>query len=94
LFGLRRIIKGETLGGFGWRPCKDKAEEDGPYGLTMGEHGRTKVVLMTCDFKYINHSKKPNVCLHTDYTVVALRDINCGDEIVSDYGNWAPDDPS
>ncbi|MBT4195428.1 MAG: SET domain-containing protein-lysine N-methyltransferase, partial [Gammaproteobacteria bacterium] len=39
--------------------------------------------------KYINHSDTPNACYYDDKSVVALRDINQGDEITHNYeADW------
>jgi hypothetical protein len=48
------------------------------------------LVNVTCDLKYINHSKKPNVAYYDDLSVVALKDIKAGQELTHDYGDeWA-----
>ena len=41
---------------------------------------------MQCDFKYINHSRTPNVAYYDDLTVVALKAIKAGEELLHDYG--------
>jgi SET domain-containing protein len=43
-----------------------------------------------CDLKYINHCERPNACYYDDLSVVALRDIEAGEEITHDYccGDW------
>lgn len=79
LFATREIPEGKELG-----VCKAKvSDEDGPYILTLGTGEQVKV---SCKFKYINHSKSPNVAYYDDLTVVALRDISPGDELTHDYG--------
>jgi len=47
-------------------------------------------VEVTCDLKFINHSDRPNACYYDDLSVVALRDIETGEEITHDYacGDW------
>ena len=46
---------------------------------------------VTCIFKYINHSKQPNVAYYgCDLSVVALEDIPADTELTHDYGDdWA-----
>nr|WP_256489393.1 SET domain-containing protein [Pleionea sp. CnH1-48] len=45
---------------------------------------------VTCDLKYINHSKKPNVAYYEDLSVVALKNIRVDDELLHDYGEeWS-----
>jgi SET domain-containing protein len=40
--------------------------------------------------KYINHHNAPNVSYYDDLSVVALRDIQAGEELTHDYGEeWA-----
>ena len=41
------------------------------------------------DFRYINHSDKPNAAYYDDATVVALSDIQPGEEITHDYTGQA-----
>ncbi len=40
---------------------------------------------VTCDFKFINHSLEPNVVYYDDLTVVALKDIDPGEELTHQY---------
>ncbi|MCH9735850.1 MAG: SET domain-containing protein-lysine N-methyltransferase [Actinomycetia bacterium] len=87
LYTCRPIKKGEVLGGLGWRPCNSKEEENGNYGCNWNDG---TVRFITCDFKYINHSDFPNVVIYDDCSIVALRDISSGEEILSDYGEWKP----
>ena len=42
---------------------------------------------MTNELRYINHSDEPNAAYCDDLTVVALRDIHPGQEIVHNYEN-------
>ena len=83
LFASRPIKEGEVLGKVEGKPTR----VDGPHVLWMTENNGFKV---SCDLRYINHSKSPNVAYYDDLTVVALRDINMDEEIVHDYGDdWA-----
>jgi len=84
IFTSQRIITGQVIGHFEWREPQNQEEIDGPYGL---EFSKDHVVFMTCDFRYINHSKNPNICLYDDYSIIALQNIKPGEELVSDYGD-------
>lgn len=80
LFAARNIDSGEVLG-----YCKTrKAKEAGIHTLTLDD-GRLFDV--TCTLKYINHSKRANVSYYDDFSVVALRDIPVGEELLHDYGD-------
>lgn len=85
LFAKEFIYKGEQLGYFQWRTPRNQKEIDGPYGLDMGEGFS---VIMTCHFKYLNSSPNPNTVLYSDYSVYALKDIEKGEELVSNYEDW------
>jgi len=77
LFSTKKIKKEFVLG-----KCKvKKTKKPNAYTLWLGN----KSVDVTCDFKYINHSKKPNVIYYDDLTVVALRDIKKGEELTHKY---------
>ncbi len=55
---------------------------DGPHVLWLDEaHG----FRVDNDMKYINHSLLPNAAYYDDLTVVALRDIQPGEEITHNY---------
>ena len=83
LFAARRIPAGTTIGQLRVRPT----ETDGSYVLWLSE---TEGVEVICDLKYINHCERPNACYYDDLSVVALRDIEAGEEITHDYccGDW------
>lgn len=53
----------------------------------LNEQGDWQCFEVQCDFKYINHSAHPNVAYYNDLTVVALTDIQAGDELFHDYGD-------
>jgi len=79
LFARKRIARGSLLG-----YCKTKpAQNQGPHVLTLATGEQVKV---TCKFRYINHSKDPNVAYYDDLSVVALREIEGGEELTHDYG--------
>lgn len=80
LFAARAIASGELLG-----YCKTRrAKVADIHTLTLAD-GRLFDV--TCTLKYINHSKRANVSYYDDFSVVALRDIAPGEELLHDYGD-------
>ncbi len=79
LFALSEIRQGDIIGTIAYNPV----EEDGPYVLWVDDVG----IEVTCDLKFINHNKQPNACYCEDLQVVALRDIQAGEEITHDYGD-------
>lgn len=56
---------------------------DGPYVLWSEDC--TEGFEVTCCLKYINHSDHPNACYCDDSSVIALRDIQPGEEITHNY---------
>lgn len=80
LFAARHIAEGEVLGTVSGKWTK----RDGPYVLWVEEDKGFRV---ECDFRFINHSKKPNAAYYDTLEVCALRDIKPGEEITHDYGN-------
>lgn len=81
LFAAKQIRKGTELG-----ICKTrKAKKDGPYVLWLEDEDRDVEVI--CDLKFINHGKKPNVSYYDDLSVVALKNIKPGDELLHHYGD-------
>ena len=64
--------------------CETVATDDpGEHTLWL-ESGPVDV---TCDLRFINHSKAPNVAYYDDGTAVALRRIDQGEELTHDYGS-------
>jgi len=83
LFSTEKILKDAVLG-----TCKvAKTKEQNAYTLWLGD----EMIDVTCDFKYINHSKKPNVIYYDDLTVVALRNIKPGEELTHCYSGECRD---
>ncbi len=68
--------------------CKTKkTKEPGLYTLTFDDGSQLDV---TCKLKYINHSKQANVIYYDDLSVMTLRDIEAGEELLHDYGEeWS-----
>jgi len=81
LFAATHIPAGTVLGDLVTVPAEDH-ELDGPYVLWLGD---TEPVKVTCDLRFINHSDTPNAVYYDDMTVVALRDIEPGEEVLHDY---------
>ncbi|MEX1664424.1 SET domain-containing protein [Zhongshania arctica] len=83
LFARANIVAGAVLGNCATRPVS----EAGLHTLTLPDGSLADVV---CSLKYINHSKYPNVIYYDDFSVVALRDIAAGEELLHDYGDeWS-----
>lgn len=60
----------------------------GPHVLWLDE--ATRPVQVTCDLRYINHAAQPNVAYYEDLSVMTLRDIQAGEELLHHYGDdWA-----
>lgn len=79
LFATLAIRKGTVIGYCDTR----KTRRPGRYTL----HLATGPVDVTCCFKYINHSPRPNVAYYDDLSVVALKAIKPGDELTHHYGD-------
>lgn len=80
LFANMAIPGGAIIG---WLEGKPSAT-DGDYILWISERQGIEVL---CDLKYINHSNEPNACYYDDLSVVALRDIDPGEEITHNYSS-------
>ncbi len=77
MFSTERIDEGVVLG-----TCEvTKTRKPNDYTLWVGK----KMFDVTCNFRFINHSNKPNVAYYDDLTIVALRDIEQGEELTHDY---------
>lgn len=82
LFARRSIPRGTVLGKC--RTGRHKSKSPTPHTLWLDEKNTVEVL---CKFRYINHSKTPNVAYYDDLTVVALKPIEPGDELAHDYGD-------
>jgi SET domain-containing protein len=78
LFAARRISEGELIGEL----KVSTATRNGHHVLWVTETRRVRV---HCPLKYINHSPKPNAVYYDTLEVIALRDIEKGEEITHDY---------
>ena len=77
LFSTKKIRKNTILG-----KCKvTKTKKSNAYSLWVGNN----MLDVTCDFKFINHSNKPNVVYYDDLTIVALKNIKVGEELTHEY---------
>ena len=87
LFASTEIAAGTVLG-----DCRVQAvTEAGLHTLTLEDGSMFDV---QCELKYINHSKQPNVSYYDDFSVVALRNIVAGEELLHDYGDeWGEHGP-
>lgn len=82
LFAVRRIEKGELIG----RLEGEYTDQDGMHVLWLDEETGFRV---TNELRFINHDEQANACYYDDRTVVALRDIEPGEEITHDYNaDW------
>ncbi len=78
MFAAKPIKANVTLGLLEGKLTK----KDGIYVLWLtDEQGMT----VTNDFRFINHSKKPN-CALTDVDVITLKKIKVDEELLHDYG--------
>jgi hypothetical protein len=81
LFATQFIPEDTVIGWLQVKKAKKK-KLDGPYVLWIGGE---KPVRVTCDLRFINHSSEPNAAYYDDLSVMALRDIEPGEEIVHNY---------
>jgi hypothetical protein len=81
LFSKVMIKEGTIIGTIEGIPVS----EDGLHVLWMND-GFDKFKV-TNELKFINHHKNPNVAYYNDYTVVALKEIIAGSELLHDYGD-------
>lgn len=79
LFAKSAIKKGAMIGKVSGRRTK----QDSMYTLWLDEEQGFRV---QCEFKYINHSRAPNVAYYDDLSVVALKTVPAGAELLHDYG--------
>ena len=81
LFATQFIPQDTVIGWLAIEPAPED-ELDGPYVLWVDGD---KPVRVTCDLRFINHSDAPNAAYYDDLSVMAVCDIQPGDEIVHDY---------
>jgi len=88
LFATRFIPEGTVLGWLKTKKAKKK-KRGGPYILWIDGKKPVRVV---CELRFINHSDKPNAAYYDDLSVMTLRDITPGEEILHDYLGDATDE--
>ena len=81
LFATTLIPADTVIGLLKTEPASED-ELDGPYVLWVDGITPTRV---TCDLRFINHSDEPNAAYYDDLSVMAVRDIQPGEEILHDY---------
>ena len=81
LFAKCPIKKNTLIGTLEGKPCT----KDGPHVLWMND-GQDKFKVSN-DLKFINHHKKANVAYYDDFTVMAIKHIKTGEELLHDYGD-------
>lgn len=88
LFATQHIQEDTVISWLIIEPAPDH-ELDGPYVLWVdGE----KPVRVTCDMRFINHSNEPNAAYFDDLSVMAIRDIQPGEELLHNYMGDAADE--
>ena len=88
LFATQHIPEDTVIGWLVTEKAPDH-ELDGPYVLWIDGD---KPVRVTCDLRFINHSSEPNAAYYDDLSVVALRDIEPGEELLHNYMGDATDE--
>lgn len=80
LFATHPIKKDQVIGTIEGKPTK----KNGTYVIWDAESDDG--LLITNEFKYMNHSGKPNAIVYLDdLTVIAKKNIKIGDEITINY---------
>jgi len=78
LFASTDISKDTIIGIIEGKPCR----RNGCYVLWLSA---TQGFRVSCNLRYINHAEEPNACYYDDLSVVALHDIEAGEEITHNY---------
>ena len=78
LFAKRHIPEGEVIGVVSGEWTKT----DGPHVLWLNNK---KGFQVSCNLRYINHSKTPNACYYDSLEVIAIKDIQPDEEITHNY---------
>jgi hypothetical protein len=78
VFASRKINEGEIIGLLNTSP----ASRNGSHVLWITEDQKVRV---HCSLRYVNHSESPNAVYYDTLEVVALRDIEKGEEITHNY---------
>lgn len=84
LFARQRLPAGTVLGVLKTKP----ARRNGPYVLWLDDDGEERHRVL-CELRYINHGRPANVAYYDDLTVVTLKAVKAGQELLHDYGeDW------
>lgn len=81
LFATQHIPQDTVIGWLVTEPVPEH-ELDGPYVLWVNGD---KPVRVTCDMRFVNHSDEPNAAYFDDLSVMSLREIAPGEEILHNY---------
>ncbi|MFK7789786.1 MAG: SET domain-containing protein [Phycisphaeraceae bacterium] len=87
LFATSHIPADTVISWLRTEPAQEH-ELDGPYVLWVGGEEPVRV---TCDMRFINHGDEPNTAYFDDLSVMALRDIEPGEELLHNYMGDAAD---
>ena len=88
LFATQFIPQDTVIGWLRTESASDD-ELDGPYVLWVDGENPVRV---TCDLRFINHCDEPNAAYYDDLSVMALCDIQPGEELLHDYMGDAVED--
>ncbi len=82
LFATEIIKEGSLIG-----VCQARSTgRPGDHSIFLQDGSHVEI---TCVFRYINHSDSPNLVIYDDLTVVALGDIEPGEELLHCYSeDW------
>lgn len=85
VFAKKDIKKGELLGIFKGKIIPDTKENLDKYGDFLLPVNYENAMLVKNIFKYTNHSCDPNCGVKDGINIIALKDINKGEEVTIDY---------
>lgn len=88
LFATQHIKEDTVIGWLVAEPASDD-ELDGPYVLWVNGD---KPMRVTCDMRFVNHGDEPNAAYFDDMSVMSLREIAPGEEILHNYMGDAADE--
>lgn len=88
LFATQHIPQDTVIGWLVAEPASDD-ELDGPYVLWVNGD---KPMRVTCDMRFVNHGDEPNAAYFDDMSVMSLREIAPGEEILHNYMGDAADE--
>ena len=93
LFAARNYRAGELIMVLrGPRRERDDPLHDTPDGANLLQTGQRSYILLGPPGVFANHSCEPNAGIHGNRRLVAIRDIDAGDEIRFDYSTTMDED--